>query len=50
MICRTSCSLQVRVDFVDTELLAPTKGDCTDQYLVVSGSIWPTGSVNFSPH
>ena len=26
---------QVRVDFVDTELLSPTEGDCLDQYLVV---------------
>ena len=26
---------EVRVDFVDTELLSPTEGDCLDQYLVV---------------
>ena len=25
----------MRVDFVDTELLSPTEGDCVDQYLVV---------------
>ena len=26
---------QVRVDFVDTELLSPERGDCNDQYLIV---------------
>ena len=34
---------QVRVDFVDTELLSPVQGDCVDQYLIVSGSTWSTG-------
>ena len=35
--------LQVRVDFVDTEMLSPVDGECQDQYLVVSGSVWTTG-------
>ena len=26
------------MDFVDTELLSPTEGDCVDQYLVVRSS------------
>ena len=34
---------QVRVDFVDTELLTPQNGNCVDQYLTISGTIWPTG-------
>ena len=34
---------QIRVDFVDTELLSPYQGDCNDQYLIVSGSTWSTG-------
>ena len=34
---------QVRVDFVDTELLSPIEGDCVDQYLIISGSTWSTG-------
>ena len=34
---------QVRVDFVDTELLSPQQGDCKDQYLLVTGSTWSTG-------
>ena len=34
---------QVRVDFVDTELLTPQNGNCIDQYLTISGTIWPTG-------
>ena len=35
--------VQVRVDFVDTEMLSPTEGDCQDQYLIVSGAVWSTG-------
>ena len=34
---------QVRVDFVDTDLLTPDNGNCNDQYLTVSGTIWPVG-------
>jgi len=34
---------QIRVDFVDTELLSPERGDCNDQYLIVSGAIWNPG-------
>jgi len=43
MIVEDTSVCQVRVDFVDTELLAPTAGNCQDQYLIVTGSIWPTG-------
>ena len=39
--------LQVRIDFVDTEMLAPTEGDCMDQYLLVSGSVWTTGNHSY---
>ena len=35
--------VQIRVDFVDTEMLSPVEGNCDDQYMTVSGSIWPTG-------
>jgi hypothetical protein len=31
------------VDFVDTEMLSPVNGNCDDQYMTVSGSIWPAG-------
>eukprot|EP00094_Tigriopus_californicus_P007181 TCALIF_06913-PA protein Name:"Protein of unknown function" AED:0.20 eAED:0.20 QI:0/0.66/0.28/1/0.66/0.71/7/0/456 len=34
---------QLRVDFVDTEMLTPRQGNCADQFLVVGGDIWPTG-------
>lgn len=34
---------QVRIDFVDTELLTPNNGNCEDQYFSVSGTIWPIG-------
>ena len=34
---------QVRVDFVDTELLSPRNGICNEQYLLVTGTIWPLG-------
>ena len=29
--------LQVRIDFVDTEMLTPTEGSCKDQYMSISG-------------
>ena len=35
--------LQIRVDFVDTELLTPDNGNCNDQALTVSGTIWHSG-------
>lgn len=38
---------QVRVDFVDTELLPPDEGDCNQQYLTVNGHIWPLGLQKF---
>ena len=28
---------QVRIDFVDTEMLTPTEGSCKDQYMSISG-------------
>lgn len=34
---------QVRVDFVDTELLSPTNGNCQEQYMRMQGSMWDTG-------
>ena len=38
---------QVRVDFVDTELLPPINGDCSQQYLTINGPIWPLGVQKF---
>ena len=38
---------QVRVDFVDTELLGPVNGDCSQQYLTINGPIWPLGVQKF---
>ena len=35
LVLINGCFSEVRVDFVDTELLSPTEGDCVDQYLVV---------------
>ena len=35
LVSINGCFSEVRVDFVDTELLSPTEGDCVDQYLVV---------------
>ena len=34
---------QIRVDFVDTEMLSPENGNCNEQYLLVTGTIWPLG-------
>ena len=34
---------QIRVDFVDTQLLPPTQGECMEQYLTIKGNIWPLG-------
>lgn len=34
---------QVRVDFVDTDMLTPDNGLCNEQYLLVTGTIWPLG-------
>ena len=31
---------QVRVDFVDTELLSPRNGICNEQYLLVTGTVF----------
>ena len=33
----------MRVDFVDTVLLSPVRGQCTHQSLTVTGSVWPLG-------
>ena len=35
--------VQVRVDFVDTSLLLPDNGVCSQQKLTVTGDIWPLG-------
>ena len=34
---------QVRVDFVDTKLLSPVRGECSQQSLTVQGTIYPLG-------
>ena len=39
--------MQVRVDFVDTSMLAPVQGKCSQQSLSVAGNIWPLGVSNF---
>jgi len=36
-------TLQIRVDFVDTELVDPVRGECLSQFFIVQGAIWPTG-------
>jgi len=38
---------QVRVDFVDTDMLAPIQGACTDQELTIQGTVWPMGVQSF---
>ena len=38
---------QVRVDFVDTQLLQPINGECSQQYLTLNGPIWPLGVQKF---
>ena len=38
---------QVRVDFVDTRLLSPVRGECQQQSLQVRGSIYPLGVPSF---
>ena len=38
---------QVRVDFVDTQLLSPVRGECSQQSLQVTGTIFPLGVNNF---
>ena len=38
---------QVRVDFVDTDMLAPVEGKCSQQSLTISGSIRPLGVTSF---
>ena len=43
MFHKMSQCLQVRVDFVDTELLTPENGNCNEQYFIASGTIWPLG-------
>ena len=39
--------LQVRVDFVDTSMLAPVEGRCSQQSLSVGGTVWPLGVSQF---
>jgi hypothetical protein len=34
---------KIRVDLVDTQLLAPSRGECLSQAFAIEGSIWPTG-------
>ena len=36
-------SNQVRVDFVDTELLTPDNGNCREQALTITGTMWHSG-------
>ncbi len=31
------------MDFVDTELLTPDNGNCNEQNMMISGTIWPIG-------
>lgn len=31
------------MDFVDTELMKPIRGDCLSQQFEVEGDVWPTG-------
>lgn len=38
-----SNDFQIRVDFVDTELMDPVRGECLSQFFIVQGDIWPTG-------
>ena len=38
---------QVRVDFVDTKLLSPVRGECSQQSLTVQGTIYPLGVSSF---
>lgn len=38
---------QVRVDFVDTKLLSPVRGECSQQSLSVQGTIYPLGVSSF---
>lgn len=35
------------MDFVDTSMLAPLEGKCSQQSLSVGGTIWPLGVSNF---
>lgn len=36
-------TFQIRVDFVDTELMDPVRGECLSQFFLVQGDIWQTG-------
>ena len=38
---------QIRVDFVDTQMLPPNLGECNQQYLTIKGNIWPLGVDRF---
>ena len=38
---------QVRVDFVDTDMLDPVNGLCLNQELTIQGTIWPLGVGSF---
>ena len=31
------------MDFVDTEMLRPVRGECLSQQFEVEGALWPTG-------
>ena len=39
--------IKVRVDFVDTSMLAPVEGKCSQQSLSVGGTVWPLGVSQF---
>ncbi len=31
------------MDFVDTEMIVPRDGNCVEQWVTVTGAVWPTG-------
>ena len=39
--------IKIRVDFVDTLMLAPVEGKCSQQSLSVGGTVWPLGVSQF---
>ena len=45
----------MRVDFVDTKLMEPSRGECKYQHLTVGGTVWPMGfekicGINYDQH
>ena len=47
MIVSDTSVCQIRVDFVDTQMLPPNLGECNQQYLTIKGNIWPLGVDRF---